>query len=70
MGGGSARVDDSLRDALMIKVIDLFAKQKVLQEDRAASLALGGPPPVVGVADTEDRPAGLEAVTVWPPISA
>lgn len=40
------------------------------QEQRAARVAGGGAPPAVGFAPADQRPAGLDGVTVWPPISA
>jgi len=40
------------------------------QESRAARVAGGGSPPAPGFATANERPAGLENVTIWPPISA
>lgn len=40
------------------------------QESRAARVAGGGSPPPTGVVTENERPAVLENVTVWPPISA
>jgi len=40
MGTGAAGVDDPLRNALVIKVGDLFAKDEILEQRRAPKAGL------------------------------
>ena len=53
-------------------VLGIFVVRSVTsrQEQRATRMSGGGAPPAVGFASADQRPAGLDGVTVWPPISA
>lgn len=53
-------------------VLGIFVVRSVTsrQEHRAERVGGGGAPPAAGFAAAGERPAGLDGVTVWPPISA
>ena len=54
-------MDDSLRDALMVKAVDLFSVDMILEQMRSGLLVTGNLEPVVSICDTvaEVRGDGL-----------